>query len=275
GLAGRWLADATDRLRQQGATVAESADWAGTEFLALYGRRVAEPGAPPSQEGWDTAEAPAVGAAAACLAVTFETLRTSRLGRLAVRLAELCAFLSPGGVALPLLCSAGMLTQLAQAGSPDGAAIRQDGAELFQVLRVGERAGLFEVDRGQSMSLRMHRMLQDLIRASMSVVDRAARREQVLRGLADYAPTDAEADEPAPPPRYAELGRHLEPSGALDSADRVVRRWLVQQIRYVYREGDLPAWQAAVGTGRWLLHHWTGSVDTDDLRLRLAVQVAN
>jgi tetratricopeptide (TPR) repeat protein len=268
-LVAAWLREACSLLQEQGTTVAESAAWASGELVARHQREAAR---------WEQARTPGMPpvSAAAGLAVSLGTLGESPHGRLAARLAELCAFLSPDGVALPILCSPAMLSQLALAGGADGELVDQDGAELHRVLRSGARHGLFDVDWGRGVSVRMHRILQELVRASMDPADARVRREQVLHALSGYAPTDAEVDTLARSANYDDLARHLEPSGALDSDERGVRRWVVQQIRFAYREGDAEAWRSTVAVGQRLLDRWTGAFGTgDDLRLRLAVQVAN
>lgn len=268
-LAAAWLREACSLLRTGGTTVAESAAWAALEFMVRHQREAAQ------LVGGRTAGMPPVSVVAG-LSVALDELGKTAHGRMAVRLGELCAFLSPEGVGLSTLCSSAMLSQLELAGGADGEMIAQDGAELHRVLRSGARHGLFDVNWGRGVSVRTHRIVQHLMRISMGPTDRQDRQQQVLRGLAGYAPTDAEGDALARNANYVELAKHLVPSGALDSQDRTVRRWVVQQIRFVYREGDVEAWRSTARLGEQLLERWTRQFGaSDDLRLRLAVQLAN
>jgi tetratricopeptide (TPR) repeat protein len=268
-LAAAWLREACGVLRAKGTSMTESAAWASREFLVRHEREAT---------WWQTihsSEMPPLSTAAG-LSVSVRELEKSQHGRLAVRLAELCAFLSPDGVGLATLCSSAMLGQLELAGATDGEVIAQDSAELHLVLRSGARYGLFDVNWGRGATVHMHWIVQHLVRASMNPTDRQHRQQQVLRGLAGYAPTDAEGSALARGANYVELAKHLIPSGALDSQDREVRRWVVQQIRFAYREGDAEVWRSTARLGEHLLERWTQHFGADDdLRLRLAVQVAN
>lgn len=268
-LAAAWLRETCSFLRAQDTTVNDAASWATVEFIARHQREIARckemnvPGMQPVS-------------AAAALSVLLGTLAEDPHGRMAVRLTELCAFLSPDGVSLSTLCSSAMLHQLELAAGVDGKIIRQDSAELHRVLRSATRYGLFDIAWGRGVSVRMHRIVQDLIRASIDPDDLRTRQKQVLCALAGYAPTDAEGDALARTDNYAELGKHLVPSGALDSDDQDVRRWVVQQIRFAYRDGDAERWRSTVILGERLLMRWTQTFGFGDcLCLRLAGQLAN
>jgi tetratricopeptide (TPR) repeat protein len=263
-LVGAYLEETVRQFRQRAEPVAEAAALAAREFLGLH--RVAR------QRHADPT--------AACLSVLLDTVvRATARGRLALRLAQLCTYLPPDAISLTLLTSRGMIEQLIAAGGEDGAILAGDAVEVHRVLHTATEYSLFAVDWGTAAAVRMHRLMQRVIREAMSPDERTRRREQVLRGLAAYAPSGAETDTPARLGRSAELAPYLEPSGALDSPDRAVRAWLVQHVRYLYQDGDATTWRAALETGTRLLARWreqpTQPPDDDDLRLRLAIQVAN
>jgi len=265
-LLGAYLAATVARFRQRAKSVATAVDLATTQFVHDYrgvtrGSAHADP-------------------TASCLAL----LRVSVVdetphGRLALRLAQLCAFLPPDGIALRLLTSPGMLDQLAAAAGADGGVLAADPLELHQILHLATEYGLLTVDWGSGAAVQMHRLMQRLVRDAMSEQARAQRQAQLLRGLAGCAPTGAEADSAERLRRSRELAPYLGPAGALDSRDRQVRRWLVQHLRYLYQDGDSTTWRPAVELGERLLAKWASEPseppDGGDLRLQLAVQVAN
>ncbi|MFD2762944.1 FxSxx-COOH system tetratricopeptide repeat protein [Micromonospora eburnea] len=209
------------------------------------------------------------------LDITLSTLQHTEFGPLAIHLAELSAFLSPEGIGLPLLRSASMLTQLAAAAGVDPQELLLAAGEIDLVLTVGARFGLYDVDWGHGAALRMHRAIQVLLREGISEPQRRERHRQVLHGLAGYAPTDPEADDPRYADIFDELQRHLVPSGALETDDRQVRHWVVKQLRYLYLLNDSDAWQSALQLAEPACERWRAAGDPDQLTMRLFVQTAN
>lgn len=267
-LAAAWLEAASSLVRGGGVSGTEAAAWAAQEFLVRHEQEVAHHGAVSSSETVPVG-------VAATLAVSVQELQKSQYGLLAVRLAQLCAFLD-AEISLAMLCSAAMLDQLRAAAGPAADVIAADSAELHRVLHIGARSGLFDLNCARGSSVSMHRYLGHLVRASMELAQREVRRQQVLSALVNYAPTEAEGSGPARKANYAELAHHLVPSGALDSPDRQVRQWVVQQIRFAYREGDVELWRSTADLAEDLFAQWTGQFGRgDELTLRLAVQLAN
>jgi tetratricopeptide (TPR) repeat protein len=123
----------------------------------------------------------------------------------------------------------------------------------------------------------MHRLTQELVKRLMPPDEHDERQHDALTALAAYAPPDAEEDAEEYNATYAELQKHLIPSGALDSDDPAVRRWVVNQIRYLYRRRHAEMWQTAGRLAeRALSSSPRGIASYDDaLRLRLTVQLAN
>ncbi|MFG1918941.1 FxSxx-COOH system tetratricopeptide repeat protein [Micromonospora sp. NPDC048898] len=209
------------------------------------------------------------------LRVTLEALRATPFGELAIRLAELSAFLSPEGIGLPLLRSTSMLTQLAAASGTDVDELLLDADEVDLVLTVGARFALYDVDWGNGSALRMHRAIQVLLREAIPEPQRSERHRQVLQGLAGYAPTDPEADGRRYADVFDELQQHLVPTGALDSDDRQVRHWVVKQVRHLYLSNDSDAWRSALLLASAACDQWDGGDELDQLTMRLFVQTAN
>ncbi|MFD1151390.1 FxSxx-COOH system tetratricopeptide repeat protein, partial [Saccharothrix hoggarensis] len=208
--------------------------------------------------------------------VTVDALRDNATGRLAVLVARLCAFLSPEGADLGLVRSPAFLGRLVAVGGVDAEPLALDAAEVDRVLWYGARHGLFRVDWGDQYTLRLHRVVQRALRDRMDPAEREARRADVLTALAALAPTEVEDNSPTRRARFTELQKHVIPSGALNSPDPAVRRWLVNQVRFLYTDGGAGVRRSALGPGRALLDAWTERFGpADPLRNRLAAELAN
>src|SRR6266568_8183712 len=131
-MASAWLGETSHALQQRGSPQDEAAHAAAAEFLIRIDE--IEP-ADLAAAGEDLNSV----AAARVLAMVLSDLAESALGRIAVRLAQMCAYLSPAGVSLRLLRSPAMLGQLWTGAGPDGADRAMNAAELDTVLRIGER----------------------------------------------------------------------------------------------------------------------------------------
>lgn len=216
-----------------------------------------------------------------------DELRHDPIGRLAVRLAELCASLSPDGVGLPLIRSAAMVGRLADFPDPAGTLLLADELELDRVLALGARFGLFDVSWGESATLRMHRVLQRAVRALLPPEERIARQADTLRVLGELTPFDHRA--PGADVMHAELRRHFAAAGAAEATyDKrmerylasptepgspawAVRRWVVEQVAFMFRTGDRAAQEAALRFVGELEPRWSEAFGPGDpLRCRLA-----
>ncbi|WP_433262775.1 FxSxx-COOH system tetratricopeptide repeat protein [Actinosynnema sp. CS-041913] len=256
-LAGAWLAETVRAERGAGSSDADAAGWAVRTFFDRIGQSE-------------------VDSVARVVDVVTGSLREHGIGRVAVLLARLCAFLSPQGVALGLVRSPAFLDRLIAVGGVDAAPLELDAAEIDRVLWAGARHGLFRVDWGDEYSLRLHRVVQRSLRVGMPPAERDARQADVLAALAAYAPTEVEDKSPTRRVRFQELQQHVFPSGAVRSADPKVRRWLVNQVRFLFTDGGAGVRRAALEPGRELLESWTRRFGADDpLRNRLAAQLAN
>ncbi len=259
-MAGRWLAEHVRRRKALGAAESEAVREAVEHFLATT----------------DEGDAGA-GAVNRVVHFVLETLMSTSNGRMAIRLAELCSFLSPTGVDLRLLRIRALTNQLVADGNPDGDALRKDSLELDRILWNGTRCGLFQVDWSARPVLRMHRSVQLRLRALMTDGEPARRRAQALVCLAAYAPNEDNEKLPDRHGRFRELERHIGSSGALDSDNDGVRRWLVNQARFYYTDGHAAAWRAVRPQIAALVEQWEARFDreTDTLWARLVNQLAN
>jgi Mrp family chromosome partitioning ATPase/tetratricopeptide (TPR) repeat protein len=212
---------------------------------------------------------------ARALAITIDSMQQDEHGRLAVRLAEMAAFLSPEGVSLRLLRSSAMLTQLAAAAGLDPDQLLLDAVDVDQVLLYGGRYALFDVSWGRGAVLQIHRAVQLLLRGRMDERQRQERQTQLLRGLAAYAPTDPSIDDEELRYLFDELQPHLIASEAPASDDPAVRHWIVKQVRYLYRRSDGATWRSALRIAEQVRQRWTASGEHDELSLRLCTEIAN
>ncbi|MFI9811706.1 FxSxx-COOH system tetratricopeptide repeat protein [Saccharothrix variisporea] len=260
-----WLAEAVNRERRTGTDVVDAVTWSVRDFLDRL-----------------ASEHPDREVVARLVAVLTDSLRQDPAGRVAVLLAEMCAFLSTQGVGLRFVRSSAMTNALADVGGIDARSLRLDSWEIDRTLWLGARFGLFRVDWGERSNLRLHRVVQRALLDAMSDDQRAKRRAQVLGALAAFAPTEAEEAEESDDGRrtrawrFRELQKHVFTSGALGSDDDAVRRWLVNQLRFLYTDGGSGVSLASTAPGHALLERWTRQFGPDDpLRSRLATQLAN
>ncbi|WP_406045067.1 FxSxx-COOH system tetratricopeptide repeat protein [Micromonospora sp. NBC_00898] len=267
-LATAWIRESTRALERDGVPNLEAVGRCVVELLTRLRQR-------PDEDPAERIPGSHTATVARVLDITLATLRHTEFGALAIRLAELSAFLSPEGIGLPLLRSTSMLTQLAVAADVDAEELLLNAGETDLVLTVGARFALYDVDWGHGAALRMHRAIQVLLREGIPEPERRERHRQVLHGLAGYAPTDPEADDPRHADIFDELQRHLVPSGALEADDRQVRHWVVKQIRYLFLLNDSDAWQSALQLAGPACQRWTATGDFDQLTMRLFIQTAN
>ncbi|EXG79502.1 ATP-binding protein, CobQ/MinD/ParA family [Cryptosporangium arvum DSM 44712] len=203
---------------------------------------------------------------------------------------EYCSFLSPNAIALALLERGQVLAEL-EAADPG---LRDFGTG--KILRVLRGHGLARQDFTRR-TIFIHPLMQAAARSRLTAEERENRRAAILDALARFAPPDTEAEEVHHDATYDELQDHITPSGALRSDRWEIRRWLVNQVRYLWRTGR---WEEACGLGERLLDTWSPpapaghenrferwiSLSDDErvdgnqqelakLRLRMGVQVAN
>jgi tetratricopeptide (TPR) repeat protein len=183
----------------------------------------------------------------------------------AARLLELCSFLSPDGVGMMVIESKGMTKLLARLDES-----LQDELRMRSVVNQLARATLAVVDQS-SERLKVNRVMQDLVRGWMDADKRTRTQREVLTVLALMVPSDLKRHQPRYRPVFAELDRHLEPSGALESTDRSVHRWLVSQA---YHRRVTGRWDEARRLGERSLERWRqepGPVPLEVLRMESEV----
>ncbi|OLR93827.1 FxSxx-COOH system tetratricopeptide repeat protein [Actinokineospora bangkokensis] len=264
-LAARWLREAVEDLCGGGAAVLAAAGHAVAELLGEL-TRDRHDGQPPTGDHDP----------AGCR-MTEHTLRTlsgSPLGRVTLLLVRFGAFLSSQGIALGLMRSRPLVAAVADLAGDTALAL--DATRVDRALWLGERYGLLEVDWGERARVHLGNTLQGVVLGLMSPAERETLRATLLRCLARYAPAET-SDEVSSADRFAELQRHVLASRALGSDDPQVRRWLVNQVRYLYlHRGEYGILDAALDIGTRVLADWAERFGVDDpLRLRMAGQLAN
>lgn len=202
-----------------------------------------------------------------------ERLATAERGAAALLLLETCAFLAPRGMSRRLLRSPGMLAQLADADSDI-----TDPVVVHNVLRTLEAHRFTLARAAPEDPLQIHPRVMEIIRAGLPVDRRAERTKAVTQMLAVSAPLDIDDDVIGNAAIYSELVQHVAPSGALTETAADVRRWLVNQVRYLWQTEMVSAWESAVSLGEKLAWYWTAMLpakEDDPLLLRLRTQLAN
>jgi tetratricopeptide (TPR) repeat protein len=261
GLAAGWIRVVTGHLLSSGTSPAAAADSVAQELRA----RLAGTAADGASADPDPVNA--------IVDLLIEVLTSDERGAAASLLLQTCAFLAPIGMSRRLLRSPGMLTQLSQADAE-----LADPAVLHNVVRALATHG-FSLRRQTPLApLEVHPRVMEILRDRLTPDERAERMTAVTKMLAASAPLDMDDDVIGHAEIYAELLHHAEPSGALNQTDDDVRRWLVNQVRYLWQAETVSAWQSAADLGGRLARHWAATLpdkEDDALLLRLRTQLAN
>ncbi|MBW8804776.1 MAG: tetratricopeptide repeat protein [Catenulisporales bacterium] len=194
--------------------------------------------------------------------ISFETLRERSPA--AVRLLQLCSFLAPEPVSMALLRSDAMI----QALIPYDDALR-DRMMLGRVVREVGRFALARVDAA-SNTLQVHRLVQSVIRARMSIEEQEEACHEVHRVLVGARPRIGDTDDPENWPRYDRLWAHLGPSRARLCAEGETLQLLIERVRYLWKRGELAAALAFAEelAGVWSARGRDPDADPDLLSLR-------
>jgi len=262
-LAAAWIRVVVDRLLTSGATPGTATANAVEEFRDQlgYGAAGTAPAEPPPDSLRVTAS------------LLIELLRGDQHGPAAAFLLETCAFLAPIGLSQRLLRSPGMLAQLTKVDPA-----MADPVVLHNVLQVLVTYGFSPLGETPRAPLRIHPLVLKVLRDQMAPERHAERAATVTRMLAASAPLDIDDDVIGFANVYTELQQHLEPSGAPRQTEYSVRRWLVNQVRFLWQKETVSAWRTATELGERLADFWAVTLpdkDDDTLLLRLRTQLAN
>lgn len=164
----------------------------------------------------------------------------------AYRLFQLCSVLAPA-IALDLVYSDRM-AEFLRPYDPSVSERLVRGSLVQQInrlalLRIDQRGEGPGHDAGRSGQILVHRVLQSVVRNRMTEDEVAEARRQVQLVLAAARP-EGDVDEPENWPRFRMLWPHLDISGAVDSDDEIVRRLVIDRVRYQWIQGDTIAGRA-------------------------------
>jgi MinD-like ATPase involved in chromosome partitioning or flagellar assembly len=253
-----------ERLGDLPLVVEQAAAWLATtampvrSYLELLDTRLSEVLAERPPPGYPNS-------AAATWSLSLERLRRSRPA--AARLLELCSFFSPEPIPTWLFSTPRMVEDLAAVDR----AVRDRMFQDSLIQDIG-RYALVRVDPVIN-SIRVHRLVQQVIRDAMSVEARAETRVQVQEILAAAgAARQGGPDDRENWSTFEELRPHLVPSGALESRDDAVRQLVIDMTRYLSLSGD-PA--GSEDLARRAGERWAALFGGDLLTLRMRVQLAN
>jgi tetratricopeptide (TPR) repeat protein/cellulose biosynthesis protein BcsQ len=171
----------------------------------------------------------------------------------AAHLAELCAFFAPEPIPIRFLDGPGMVELL----TSDDASLR-DRLNRAPLVREITRFGLARVDSALN-ALRMHRLVQTVLRSKLSAQEQKIRRGQVQMVLASEV--RGEPDDRENWSTYQGLLTHLEPSGALESDDLDSHLLVIDIVRYLRHRGDLAG---ALGLAERAIAAWERRLGPDD-----------
>ncbi|MEU0520618.1 FxSxx-COOH system tetratricopeptide repeat protein [Streptosporangium sp. NPDC006007] len=181
-------------------------------------------------------------------------------------LLEACACMSPRGVDLALLRSPQMLAALAAVDRRVEEPVMVDA-----ILHETDRYGLLRADLGRGRPVRMHRVVQEVVRARMSAAEHAERRRELSGILADHVPRYVDGLDAWARSVFDETGGHLKPLGALADSRPPVRRWALNQIGYLYSLGDRASCEQAYELAEQARAAWSESRATPLINQLLVV----
>ena len=182
----------------------------------------------------------------------------------AVVLLRCCAFFSPEPIPRDIF------PRGAQALTSELGELLADPIRLARAVR---ELGRFALVRLDGRTIVIHRLIQALLRDTLSPDEQASFREQAHLILAIGAPKNPNDNRLWP--RYVELVAHASSvSTQLErSEDETVRRFAIDMVRYLYNTGDLDA--ARVFAERFIKQWSSNTPSSDMLLLRMQRHLAN
>ncbi len=165
----------------------------------------------------------------------------------AVRLLQLCAFLSSGPISMTLLYSDEMIQSLLSFDDT-----LSEKLLLGKVIMDISRFALFKVDQG-SNSVQIHRLVQAVIRSQLTEEEQIAACHEVHAILVGARPRRGDTDDPENWHRYNLIWPHLGPSRAEECTEAPTRQLLIDWVRYQWKHGEF---DQCLGLARRLENLW-------------------
>lgn len=170
----------------------------------------------------------------------------------AAHLLELASHMSPDGIATELFYSAAAIDELRRFDDRV-----TDALSIGTLVRAITR---FSLMRADSNELRVHRLVQDAVRAQMEGVASDETVHAVHRILYAARPGPLKVDDPAEWPRYAQIWHHLLPSMAEFCDEQEVRELMIDRVRYLWSIGE---YQRALRFARPIIERWETRIRED------------
>ena len=171
----------------------------------------------------------------------------------AARLLELCAFMNPDGISTSQLVYTNAMLDTLRGFDRKLVDIGMIGTVVAEPVRLS----LLQLDQA-ARELRIHRLVQEVIKARMSSREQNDVVHAVHGILAAARPQSGDTDDPVNWPQYALLWPHMNPSRAMDCDEGPVRQLLIDRIRYLWKRGE---YQNALESGERLEERWVDRID--------------
>ncbi len=149
----------------------------------------------------------------------------------AAALVQLCAFLGPEPIPYRLLWAFRHASDL----PPDLASMLQDDVHFHRAVRQVGRYALLNADQAQE-TLTEHRLVQAVLRERLSPEKQLEMVRLVWKLLIVANP--GRPDDPRNWEMLSSISRHLRASGIIQAEDRGARNVVLDQIRFLYNQGD-------------------------------------
>lgn len=186
----------------------------------------------------------------------------------AARLLQLCAFFAPEPISRSLVDSEEMIAALREFNPR-----LREKRMLAPLIRQIARYSLAKVDPANN-TIEVHRLIQDVIRASMETAEEINRAtHEVHKVLVGARPREGGSDNPRNWDQYDKIWPHLGPSRAAECDEDDTRELLIDRMRYLWRRR---AFGEALSFGSGLARLWTKRLGADDMQtLYLRFHIAN
>jgi hypothetical protein len=183
----------------------------------------------------------------------------------AVDLLRCCAFFGPEpiprDVFAPVVDASGLQTPAT--GSPLGPLLANP-ILLWRAIAELGRYALAKIDT-ENRTIQVHRLVQTLLREELDTAERERFQHEVHLLLAAAAPKEPE--DTADWERYVDLLAHTEPADVAGCADRNVRGFSLDAVRYLYISGD---YRTARSSAERLIGAWSPESGENDRQVLMA-----